>query len=359
MDNKDIVLQACLNHPEKIPGRNWVARETGLAPATVGRWLSILRDEGALEGRSPGNANNERKTLEIEHPLLPDDLPSASELIERRKKEFKRKSVAKEARKLIPVKVNILGPIGILHMGDPHVDDSGTDIEALERHVQLIHDTEGLYGANVGDMQNNWIGRLSGLYGKQETTAAQAWVLVEWLVESVQWIYLVGGNHDFWHTNNSQKSPGDPLEWMIQQGRGGLYEPNGARIGLQFPNGKEVRINARHDFKGHSQWNPVHGVSKAAQMGWRDHILTCGHLHISGYTFTKCPSTGLISHAMRVAGYKIYDDYASEKGLPNQNISPAFMTVIDPTKADDDPDLVTTFFSPEKGADYLTWLRSN
>ena len=30
-------------------------------------------------------------------------------------------------------------------------------------------------------------------------------------------------------------------------------------------------------------WNTAHGVSKASQMGWKDHILTCGHTHVSGY----------------------------------------------------------------------------
>jgi hypothetical protein len=33
------------------------------------------------------------------------------------------------------------------------------------------------------------------------------------------------------------------------------------------------------------------------------------------------------------------------------------VTVIDPTKADDDPRLITMIFDPETGADFLTFLR--
>jgi len=81
-------------------------------------------------------------------------------------------------------------------------------------------------------------------------------------------------------------------------------------------------------------WNTAHGPAKAVQMGWRDHILTCGHKHISGYQVLKDPATGLVSHAIRVGSYKIHDRYAAEQGLPNQNIFPAAVTIIDPAHDD-------------------------
>lgn len=293
-----------------------------------------------------------RQTIDkpFEADILPDELPTANELLERRKTEYSRKDTAERARNLITVRVKIDGPVGIVHFGDPHVDDPGTDIGLLERHVELVNATEGMFGANVGDMQNNWVGRLARLYGEQATSAAESWVLTEWLVTSVQWLYILGGNHDLW------SGAGDPLKWMLRSQQG-VYEAYGARLDLQFPNKKRVRINARHDFSGHSMWNPVHGPAKAVQMGWRDHILTCGHKHVSGYQVLKCPSSGLISHAIRAAGYKIHDRYAKELGLPNQNIFPAAVTIIDPQYEDNDPRLVTTLFDVGEGAEYLTWKR--
>jgi hypothetical protein len=191
---------------------------------------------------------------------------------------------------------------------------------------------------------------LARLYGEQSVSAQESWVLVEWLITSTNWLYLIGGNHDLW------SGASDPVKWMARQANS-LYEHHGARLGLKCPNGREIRVNARHDFKGHSQWNTAHGPSKAAQMGWRDHILACGHTHVSGYQVVKDPATGLISHALRVASYKTHDRYADEKGLPNQNIFVAPVTIIDPRYADTDPRCITVIFDPEEGADFLTFKR--
>lgn len=286
----------------------------------------------------------------FESDPLPDELPTADELLARRSTQFNRKKTAIDARSLIPIRITCDGPIGIAHMGDPHVDDDGTDIDTLRRHVDLINRTDGLFAGNVGDYSNNWVGRLARLYGQQTLSAAEAWVLVEWLVRAVDWLYLVGGNHDCW------SGAGDPIQWMAKQARV-QYEAHGMRLGLQFPKGRVIRVNARHDFSGRSQWNTAHGPAKAAQMGWRDHILTCGHTHVSGYNVVRDPSSGLISHALRVGSYKTYDRYAEEKGLPNQTFMQCPVTVIQPQYADDDNRLVTVFFDPETAADFLKWLR--
>jgi hypothetical protein len=289
------------------------------------------------------------KPFEID--ALPDELPTAEELIARRETQFRRKAKAKEARRLIPIKVKIDGPFGIAHGGDPHLDDDGTDIALVQRHVGIINKTEGLFGANCGDFSNNWVGRLARLYGEQSVSAAEAWVLVEWYIKAVNWLYLIGGNHDAW------SGAGDPLKWITKQAAA-LYEMHGARMELTTPSGRKIRINARHDFKGHSQWNAGHGPMKAAKMGWRDHILTCGHTHVSAFGYEKDPSSGLISHCIRVASYKTYDRYADEKGLPDQTIFVCPVTIIQPQYADNDPRLVTFFPDPEQGASFLTWLRS-
>ncbi len=283
-------------------------------------------------------------------PELPAEVLPVEDLIERRKQQYAQTYEARSARVLVPVKIKIDGPIAITHFGDPHVDDNGTDIALLERHVHVVNDTEGMFGANVGDNLNNWTGRLAHLFSEQSTSAAEAWALTEWFVNSVRWLYIVGGNHDNW------SGAGDPLKWILETQQG-VYDAWGVRLNLKFPNGKQVRVNARHDFSGHSMWNTVHGAAKAVQMGWRDHILTCGHKHISGYQLLKSPSDGLISHALRVAGYKIHDRFAQEKGLPNQNITPASTTIIDPQYDDDDPRLVTTLHDVEEAAEYLTFKR--
>jgi hypothetical protein len=165
-------------------------------------------------------------------------------------------------------------------------------------------------------------------------------------------MYLIAGNHDVW------TGEGDPLEFIMRDHQG-LYERWGARMNLKFPNSKEVRINARHMFKGFSMWNTAHGVAKAAQMGWKDHILTCGHIHISGYQVLKDPASGLISHALQVGSFKIMDAYAEKMGLDDRNIFNAPVTIIDPRYEDDDNRLITTIFNPYEAAEYLNFKREN
>ena len=333
-------MQAALDAVAEHGSARLAARALGVPEGTFASRLKRARDAG-FHGRQP-------KPFESDE--LPDELPTAAELLARRSKQFTRKKTAIDARTLIPIRVTCSGPIGIAHMGDPHVDDDGTDIDTLRRHVDLINKTDGLFAGNVGDYSNNWVGRLARLYGEQSLSAAEAWVLVEWLVRAVDWLYLVGGNHDLW------SGSGDPVKWMAKQARV-QYEAHGMRMGLTFPNGRVIRVNARHDFSGRSQWNTAHGPAKAAQMGWRDHILTCGHTHVSGYQVLRDPSSGLISHALRVGSYKTFDRYAEEKGLPNQTFTVCPVTVIQPQYGDDDNRLVTVFMDPETGADFLTWLR--
>ena len=105
-------------------------------------------------------------------------------------------------------------------------------------------------------------------------------------------------------------------------------------------------------------WNTAHGISRAVQMGWRDHILTAVHTHVSGYQVLKDPATGLISHAIQVGSFKRIDQYADKMGLDDRNIFNCPVTIIDPKYADDDNRLVTTIFDPYEAADYLTWKRS-
>jgi hypothetical protein len=331
--------------------RALVAAKFKMNERTLQMRLKKMKDKGYIIPEStyqPGRQVVDKGDYEFT-PLPDDDVP-IEELIAQRKRKFQHKREHEEASKLIPIKVKMDGAIGILHFGDPHVDDDGCDIEAIERHTDLVNRTEGLFAANVGDTTNNWVGRLAKLYGEQATSAAQAWKIAEWFVNRCDWLYMIGGNHDLW------SGSGDPLRWIAKH-QNSLYKSSEARIALKFPSGLEVRINARHDHSGSSIWNPAHGPMKAALMGTRDHLYVAGHKHESAYSVLKDAISGITMHAMKVASYKIYDRYAKERGFRDNCLSPCALTTINPALPPDHPDLIKAFWDPQEGADYLTFLR--
>jgi hypothetical protein len=319
-----------------------IAAALGIGVATVSQWANAPRagEMQTLHG----------KGFSTEQPVDEIDI---DELVTRRKGQFSRKKRLDDAGKQIKVRVAFPGPIGILHLGDPHVDDDGTDIAALEQHTDIVRETDGMFIANVGDTTNNWVGRLGMLYANQSTTAREAWALAEWLFKRMgdKCLYIVGGNHDAW------SGSGDPLRWIARDATAAaISKSSEVRIRLQFPVGRDVTINARHDFKGHSLYNPAHGAMKALLQGIRDDIAICGHKHTSGYGVVKNVDNGNVGHAIQVASYKLIDDYAKTGGFRDQHISPCAVTVIDPT-ADDPADVVQLFWNPERAAKYLRMLR--
>jgi hypothetical protein len=315
---------------------------------TLRRFLAEAQERG-LTVHPATNIQTIAYRREVEVPELPDDDLPVEEIVEQRKREFAQKKKHEDAARLIPIKVKIPGPIGILHFGDPHVDDDGTDIATLEQHSDLTHQ-EGIFGANVGDTTNNWIGRLARLYADQNMGRKRALKLAEWFIGRTRWLYMIAGNHDAWSGQD------DPIRWIARQ-QNILYRSSEARLQLNFQVGDYIRVNARHDFAGGSQWNPTHGPMKAAQLGVRDDLLTCGHKHKSGYGVLKDPETGRTIHAIQVGSYKLFDRYAKDKGFRDQSLGPACLTTISPLLPADHPDRVKVFWDPNEGADYLKFLR--
>lgn len=343
-----------------------VGREIGMSGETLKRRLEMAEARGmtvpprsyvetaprgaTLKAHLASKAAKEAKP-DFEIPALPDDDLDADEIVAQAKAAFKHKRAYEQARRLIPVRVNIPGPIGILHFGDPHVDDAGTDLELLDRHSDLTREYPFVWGANVGDTTNNWVGRLAVLYAAQNMSRSRAIKVAERFIKRTRWLYMIGGNHDAWSGDD------DPIRWIAREA-GTLYQSSECRIQLNFPEGDPIRINGRHDFAGHSQWNPAHGPMKAAMMGVRDHIMVAGHRHESAHGVVKDPTTGIVCHALKVASYKVFDRYARERGFRDQALGPAAFTILQPHLSDDHPDRVVVTWDPEVGVELLKALRS-
>ena len=245
-------------------------------------------------------------------------------------------------------------PIGIGILGDPHVDNEGCDWAQLYDHVNTIKATEGALAACVGDVQDNWIGRLARIYSESSTTASDGWRASEWLLNELQWIAIVGGNHDKW-----AHGPGvDPLGWLSRQCGVKCYDTDELRIHLSWqgrPELEPIIWVLRHDFPGRSWYHPTHGLHKEGMLDGQCHLLTAGHIHQWGLLETE-QRHGRVTRAVRVRGYKRADSFAKSKGYYEQQYGAACFVVIDPESSP--PSRIRIFWDIEDGCRYLEYLRS-
>ena len=274
----------------------------------------------------------------------------AGRAVEQAAKEFSRRMASHEARRWFEIKVKTNQPIGVVFMGDPHVDNPGTNWPLLLQHVDLLEKTPGLYAIGGNDVADNWIGRLVRLYADATMSRKQTLKVIKWLIKDskIKWLCHVLGNHDAWgdgpYLLKATAQPFVPVEdWQ-------------ARFQLVFPNGSRTRIHMAHDFPGHSQWNHLHGAQKQALWGEQADILACAHKHCWAMHQEENSHRNFVYWLIRSRGYKFLDSYANTHGYGEQKYGASITAVIDPTK--EGPDKIQCFADMGEAAEFLTWKRS-
>ena len=331
-------------------GRRLVAREL---TRICGRYCSTGTMQNVLR-HLEGNERVKSK-VDIDVTPLDEDLETQipiDELIQLRIKASHRKinRFQKHKRTIQLPAV----PFGVLIFGDPHVDNESCDWQLLSEHVKLAQETEGVLATCVGDMQDNWIGRLARCYSEASVSASDGWRLSEWLLSSLQWLAIVGGNHDAW-----ANGPGvDPMKLLTEKTGVLCYAPDEIRIVMKWkdhPDVEPIVMVIRHDFPGRSWFHPTHGPHKESMLDGQCHLLAAGHIHQWGELVTE-QRHGRITNSLRVRGYKRADAYAMQKGFFEQQHGCAALVVINPLL--DGPGRIKTFWDLEDGCQYLTYLRS-
>ena len=310
------------------------------SPGVMGIVLADLGYGGSL-----------RRKLNIYEEAPPRDDPlSVEALIESRVQAFKRASLKTDIHRRTLTMPN--EPFGICVFGDPHIDDESCDWVELLRVVKICQDTPGIVAASVGDQMNNWIGRLMRKFADTSCLTSDGWRLSTWLLEALDWIALVGGNHDQW----AHAVGRDPLKIIADDARVRCFANDEIRITLKFsdPDIEPLIWVIRHDAKGRSWFHPSHGPNKLAMLDGQCHLVTCGHIHTWAYLSQEMPH-GRVTHAIRVRGFKRNDEYALAKGFSEDLYGCACLIVVDP--AISGPDRIKVFWDVERGADYLTQLR--
>lgn len=267
------------------------------------------------------------------------------------RRRFEQAAAALAADMWRPIHLPDNKPTGILWFGDPHLDDDSCNWPLLERHVDLCASTPGLYGANIGDTTNNWVGRLMRLYADQETSRHTARRLAKWFLadSGVNWLLWILGNHDAW------ESGGDILQLM--NGHSVLMRDWEAKVKFVFPSGEEIKCHAAHDFPGNSQWNIGHGPGKAARMASDGDLFVCGHKH--DWTIQQFEIAGRhkVPTIIRARGYKFHDRHAIVNGFQSAQSGAGILTILNPG-ATDPAGRVLAFSDIEAGVAVLTALRA-
>src|ERR1700752_731048 len=96
--------------------------------------------------------------IETEDLIFPD-LPSSElkpqEIAAQAEKRFSQHLAARDARRWMEIKVKSNKPIGVAFVGDPHLDNNGCNWPLLNRDIDVLAKTPGMYAVNMGDLTDN------------------------------------------------------------------------------------------------------------------------------------------------------------------------------------------------------------
>jgi hypothetical protein len=283
--------------------------------------------------------------------IPPSDVP-VDELIERLAANYERRANSHAAKQWARFTLHDKGPYVLAVVGDPHLDDPGTDWTLLRQHHELLR-LPHVHGICLGDVTNNWAGKLQRLYAEQDVTRTQAWKLASWFFQSVPWLIIIKGNHDLWSSSYGQ---GDPLDWMSRGAA--LLEDWQAKFEVATPDGHVTRIWAAHDFKGTSIYNPIHGPMRAQKFSAGEADVYCaGHQH---HWELFCGEDALKSSRpywiARARGYKSLDEHADRHQFGTQRHGSTIGIVVDPSR--DGPAALHCYADLAEAVEVMQWRRS-
>lgn len=287
---------------------------------------------------------------EITLPQFVPDNIDVEEILDQMERDYVQRRAAANSRKWFKVRVNVLEPIAINWFGDPHLGSNGVNVPLMRYHIRIAKQTPGMYAGNLGDTVDGWGGRLIKLYAENNISKERERLLARWFLRGsgLRWLVWLHGNHDamggdFMHYMEACNAAVIPmLDWE-------------AKFTLVFPNGREFKINAAHNHKGHSMWNELHGQKKEAMLGEPCDLIIAGHHHTWAHSKVEL-GNGRVVDMARARGYKEMDKYALHHQFPEQQYGASLVTVFDPV-TERVTERIKVFADVEEGADYLTYLR--
>lgn len=300
------------------------------------------------------SASNPLSSVEmVDLPAFVDSDLDAEEILDHMQRRFEQRLKHEESLNWFKVNINDTDPMGLVVVGDPHLGSNGCNVQLLRSDIDVMCNTPGLYAVNIGDTADNWAyGNLVRLYAENDVSRQTERRLARWFLQDagIPWIVWLMGNHDtmagefstYLKTINADYLP--MVDWR-------------AKFSLTFPNEIEIKIDAAHNHKGTSIYNPLHGQKRAALWNENADIYVAGHHH-NWATNQEELDDGRVVTMARARGYKYLDEYAVHHGFYNRQHGASIMFVIDPL-SEDPTERIQPFANLKRGAEYLTFRRSH
>jgi hypothetical protein len=274
-----------------------ISEKFGFPQSSISETVKMLRNEGAVTvtGQTPDD-------------LSEDPMESIEALLKRQERAERLASLKKDQ----VVAIDSEKPVGVTLFSDIHWGATGLDVKALVADTKMVRDAEGMYAFCLGDLTDNWIGKLAGIAGEQSISIPQEKAAAEWWLEQLsgKMPVVVAGNHDNRTITQSH------IDYVHEMLRGSqlLYGKDEVRFTLNVGDGV-WKWKCRHLFKGNSQWNETHAAEKDGKMRDIWDFAASGHYHkptIIRPFYNEMRDK--LCYACNIGTYKGEDDYATMLG---------------------------------------------
>lgn len=303
------------------------ARELGCEPANVSRRLraAVLAGDERLDPESLVYGKTVNRPLE-------EIIKARAELGMRND----RKEEHGDWRKATYIPIGD-GPFILGIFGDPHADNSGTDLDLMEQELSHLNKRERVFGACVGDMFDNWPRALGHLYA-ESGNPEPAWIYFEYLMDNYPWLFSVMGNHDLFGGNTANF-----LKEFFRS-KGMVLRRSGGRF-ILGSGSKPITVAMRHIWPGSSMYSEAHSLKRAVTFGYTDDdIVTGGHIHKGEVREHIRPLDGKRSMLVQVSSFKRLDNFANDRGFMSPDTHPVVWLVCDDREPHDSARRVQAFY---------------
>lgn len=246
--------------------------------------------------------------------IKPDDVPDGKNVLNyliQRQSSVEKKLEKRYSQEIILPSDQ---PCALVPLGDLHLGNGGVDYKGIQRDVETIKNTDGMYAIGTGDYNDYWIGKLANIQASQPVPMDEEWALVEWFFSELEGkiLAVAGGNHD---AGRSMRHANIDIIQRILRGAEVLYDKDEICFTVKLMKAK-WKFKIRHIWRGSSIYNDTHGIERDPRFGedWFD-VGIGSHTH-RGTLFREFYFHRKRLLAVLTGTYKFFDRYAVEQGYP-------------------------------------------